>query len=876
MNLANLKPVVLISRYRDELVTIRENKSVFGPYNITRHLKEFAYKFGNSGELRYSIKLYNPHAAIEDVLMSVYRELFPNSLKVDYGAVNLVTPKLHILWGYEKDGKLVQASTVHSITIVNIDYKLRANDIISFDLIGVDDFSILSDTEDIGAVVAEINSEAFKRGDDYRLSYGVRSLITNLVQGEDSNTKVVFADELSESPLDDFNFLDRLVYFYVKEYATAGGNNREDTLDEIDDLLEENSALLSNMGNLINYPKDFKDSAIYFEAWKRVCGFIGINFSKGEDVYLIYGPHSLGFSNEQLADNKITKDEIAYTVLSNLVIDKFRDGDPTHSKFTFNIDNTTIECNTGEEYYGYFYAAYPYSEHTHLLEDAKNKFYSKHPDTKNLTYPGLVSLSESNSVPCLVVRTNIYSGVRDVVGKYNCTLFEDSKKKIKAYRAAIDKEYNEASAALIEKIREGERQIIFDELPWKTERFITTSTKTVEIKPKASIPSEKGKDRFTILSEFIDSLNSVNIEDTLTFHTVSRTQLEEYLDPKYIDSLIEDKDKKYGYVVIGSSESFSKISNSDGSKLSLFGTDYGSVPILSYGYPDSIVKNIDFNGDYRIVYKLSQAVQAGGLFDRINKNYQRTLLKDGKLQRLIKFTLESNILFTLVAEKRRNLEKFKREAEGVGIEKDSPLYTSIVADMRSQIRRLHKISTDYNGYAEEVLITDEALDYIIEVYSRKNLTNQTIIDSLGTITGLTHEDLKDFISLVADEYWRNIMFELGPDPNDSNRLVRIPRQSINIAGLALDKAIYKLEQSRQAWKVKLTTIGIPEMDMVIREVQSRNIILNVKVDSVSKRNHWLTGVYKVVGVAHQIDSNNGYLTTFDLIMNPLFVDDEKV
>ena len=74
--------------------------------------------------------------------------------------------------------------------------------------------------------------------------------------------------------------------------------------------------------------------------------------------------------------------------------------------------------------------------------------------------------------------------------------------------------------------------------------------------------------------------------------------------------------------------------------------------------------------------------------------------------------------------------------------------------------------------------------------------------------------------------------------------------------------------------IKLKTLGIPEMD-TLRELMSRSVALYVRDISRERFStgppqilHWLTGPYRVLGIAHTIDRNKGYRTELELIKNP--------
>ena len=64
--------------------------------------------------------------------------------------------------------------------------------------------------------------------------------------------------------------------------------------------------------------------------------------------------------------------------------------------------------------------------------------------------------------------------------------------------------------------------------------------------------------------------------------------------------------------------------------------------------------------------------------------------------------------------------------------------------------------------------------------------------------------------------------------------------------------------------VKVTTLGIPEMDIFPHEVMNRSVALWVHEPRVPGTYHWITGMYNIVGMRHLIN-NQGYSTELRLI-----------
>lgn len=74
--------------------------------------------------------------------------------------------------------------------------------------------------------------------------------------------------------------------------------------------------------------------------------------------------------------------------------------------------------------------------------------------------------------------------------------------------------------------------------------------------------------------------------------------------------------------------------------------------------------------------------------------------------------------------------------------------------------------------------------------------------------------------------------------------------------------------SNEAWKVEVVTLGVPELDIPPQELSSRVVVLNVW-DERTQSLHWLSGTYQILGLAHAIDPSKGYLTKLKLFKGVL-------
>ena len=68
--------------------------------------------------------------------------------------------------------------------------------------------------------------------------------------------------------------------------------------------------------------------------------------------------------------------------------------------------------------------------------------------------------------------------------------------------------------------------------------------------------------------------------------------------------------------------------------------------------------------------------------------------------------------------------------------------------------------------------------------------------------------------------------------------------------------------------IKITTLGMPEMDRHLSEIQNRLVYLRINNPRDEKGSyHWATGYYKIRDISHDISTNSGYTTNFELYVS---------
>ncbi len=142
-----------------------------------------------------------------------------------------------------------------------------------------------------------------------------------------------------------------------------------------------------------------------------------------------------------------------------------------------------------------------------------------------------------------------------------------------------------------------------------------------------------------------------------------------------------------------------------------------------------------------------------------------------------------------------------------------------------------------------------------DVYGENGQTNEIIVPSIKvTANGIVRED----------------------------KPVRILRQRIDLDSIR--SRISKVEQSRkmtdvaynysvamqeEAFTVKLTTLGIPEIDDPASEYLSRRICFKYYDPRLANGSlHWLSGVYQLTSFKHRLNPSQGFLTELEMIRLP--------
>ena len=302
---------------------------------------------------------------------------------------------------------------------------------------------------------------------------------------------------------------------------------------------------------------------------------------------------------------------------------------------------------------------------------------------------------------------------------------------------------------------------------------------------------------------------------------------------------------------------------------------------LDYGKNNSIVANITFDGDMRVLQNL-----AGSHYGvRQWKNLEwlfglgSTEMKDGD------DTSRMNAIELVISDGLST--RIQQLLAGGALPSEN-------RDLRNLMRIEKAWSQDKNNWKQEAQLNAE----LIELFPQLITSYETDEDLVAVLGENSATDMRVLASLIGNKNWLNILF---PDAEIDGRnnmhkntsimvnrdgslevtedVSRIYRRKVDFtylrskisdfaqqSRLADSKQQYQAAMQNEVWNLTLTTLGIPELDVMADDFLARRVILQV-YDSrqASGKHHWLSGQYMIVGVKHTLEPNNGYLSELTIV-----------
>ena len=304
-----------------------------------------------------------------------------------------------------------------------------------------------------------------------------------------------------------------------------------------------------------------------------------------------------------------------------------------------------------------------------------------------------------------------------------------------------------------------------------------------------------------------------------------------------------------------------------------------AILYLDYATANSIITDLEFDGEFRWIMNIAQATFMSRFFTMINGYFEQPKAQAATIHRFLGDELQARI-------ERLKQENLKGEQSTTARDAGFTLLQAI--DQRSR--------WSYNGKNQDSHQSYTVMDSDI-LGILPGLVNFYDYGDLTTLYG--EEDahtLKILSTLSEDPQTLQMVFpeaDINPNTNESRSLIinsegatiysqPIMQRRVDFAScymrinqnhqLAVQKKLmdtnffFTAAMQQEIYKIELETLGIPEIDNLLVEVKERAIILSVFDPRISTSAlHWLSGLFQIVGFSHTIDMDQGYRTKLALV-----------
>ena len=319
----------------------------------------------------------------------------------------------------------------------------------------------------------------------------------------------------------------------------------------------------------------------------------------------------------------------------------------------------------------------------------------------------------------------------------------------------------------------------------------------------------------------------------------------------------------------------------------LTSTEESEEPVLflEYGTPNSIIANIEFDAGLRWLINIPQSQYALRQYNDLRSFFA----PQGEGEEDFRFR---DTIYTVLSERLAKEVMTLRETADMSSEGKARLEE--IYKLQERLRRDTK--EDLKDFAE----IEEVDEDLLSLFPQLMATYTSEAQLASVIGEASVKNAKILASLVVNPRVANMLFPTarvdGADGViESEKLVFnkgdnkvtvvkekqkfLPRKvdysyAYHMMGQSLHKNMDNKQSFARAmqdecWNVNITTLGIPELDVMASEFLSRLVVLKVyDARFASKQMHWLSGAYKITGIKHTLDTNTGYLTSLKLIKDP--------
>lgn len=297
---------------------------------------------------------------------------------------------------------------------------------------------------------------------------------------------------------------------------------------------------------------------------------------------------------------------------------------------------------------------------------------------------------------------------------------------------------------------------------------------------------------------------------------------------------------------------------------------------LDYGTPDSLIAKLDFTGDIRVLVNLAQSNFASRQWNDVKKLFDGTE------------TLSKDMITNVIS---RGLAIKIAELNAKVASQGSEQTESQLAQQQELTRLNNLVKT--GAESSDALIDQELLSIFPSMVASFE-TDEALAKVVGK---KSQRQMKVLASLVGNPKTLNMLFPeaqiegrtnkmrsqaivVGPDKVEKmdmtvpvlQRKVDFDQIHARISALDTQNKLsdvsfnFVAAMQQESFTLKLTTLGIPEIDNPAQEFLSRYIFLRFYDPRLANGSlHWLSGVYKMTGFKHVINPSQGFLTELSIL-----------
>ena len=299
---------------------------------------------------------------------------------------------------------------------------------------------------------------------------------------------------------------------------------------------------------------------------------------------------------------------------------------------------------------------------------------------------------------------------------------------------------------------------------------------------------------------------------------------------------------------------------------------------LDYGTSDSIIANLDFTGDARVLVNLAQSNFSVRQWNDTTQFFDEDILA-------------SDLVINSISKILANLIENGEYGGGTAEEQ---------AARKKDLGEMLKLANNQS----ETMINEELLTLLPTLLPSFQVDSKTGVDELAEMNILTPNDaaqLRKLASLISNPKHLEMIFPYATVDGkqntvtsevlmvSNNNLVKVPAKKTRVLRRRIDmdtirsriskkeredKMIdsnynYSVAMQQESFNISITTLGIPEIDDPASEYLSRRVCFKFYDPRLANGSlHWLSGVYQITSFKHRINPSQGFLTELELIKLP--------